>query len=946
MAKESSQSLKKQLLASESRLKSIFLAAPVGIGVVVDRIIKDANNRLCDMTGYSRDKLVGQSARMLYATDADYDYVGSEKYCQIAEKGTGSVETRWRRKDGPVIDVLLSSTPFNPADLSAGITFTALDITEQKRTEKDLRLNESRLASLLELSQMSVESERMLTDFALEKAIELTGSTIGYLAFMNEEESILTMYSWSKTAMQECAIEDKPIEYPVEKTGLWGEAVRQRRPVITNDYQAENLLKKGYPKGHVSVLRHMNIPLLDGEKIVLVAGVGNKKEPYENDDVEQLTLLMDGMWKIIKAKRIEKELDDSEGRYRLLSKKMNDIIWTADLSLRTTYVSPSVEKVLGFTQEERLRGNPADEMTPESFAHGTEMLMREIECDSEPGVDPDRTVKIYVEYYHKNGSTVLCENIVGALRDQKGAIIGIHGVSRDITDRKSAEDAAQYEKQRFYNLIQNAPFGMILIDEKGSFTFANSKFTEIFGYDLKDVPDGKRWFERAYPDPEYRKEIISAWVEDLEKYGPGEKRPRIYQVTCKDGSRKIINFIPVRLETGENLVSCEDITDRIKLEDQLRQAQKMESVGRLAGGVAHDFNNMLQTIMGYAELALIKIKRGASADENLIQIRQAAQRSADLVRQLLAFARRQTISPKVLDLNDAMSGMLKILKQLIGENINLIWKPGRDILPVKMDPAQIDQILANLLVNARDSISGTGTVIIETQNAVLDEAYCRLKPGFLPGKYALIAVSDTGSGMDNETVSHIFEPFFTTKDIGIGTGLGLSTVYGVIKQNGGFINVYSEPGRGTTFKIYLPVCLAGAEKEEVLQEQMPSGGTETVMVVEDEKMLLEFVETILKEQGYSVVSAGSPAEALTIAREFGSSIHLLITDVVMPSMNGRELKEALMPLYPDIKTLYMSGYTANVIAHHGVLNDGTAFIQKPFSINALAAKVRQVIEGV
>ncbi len=1197
MPKEDNKSIKNRLLESESRLRSIFRAAPVGIGVVVDRMIKDANDRLYDMTGYSRDELVGQNARMLYPTEAEYDYVGSEKYRQIAEKGTGSVETRWRCKDGSVINVLLSSTPFNLNDLSAGVTFTALDITErkkaeeisreaerryhtlfegandaifimkeevfvecnhktldvfgcersddlighaswefsppqqpdgrdskekalevvsaalsgkpqrfywkhsrkdktpfdaevslscfewgdrkfiqaivrditeQKQAEKELRvseekyrilvenagealfvaqegmlkfandktaeivgyskeelasrpftefihpedrnmvldrhvkrqlgeeppsrysfrivnksggtrwvdlnvvliewegkhaslnflkditesrmtgetllLNQSRLAGLLELSQMSAESEIMLTDFALEKAIELTGSTIGYLAFMNTDESVLTMYSWSRTAMRECAIDNKPIEYPVAKTGLWGEAVRLRRPVITNDYEADSPWKKGYPEGHVHVCRHMNIPLFDGNRIVLIAGVGNKKEPYGNDDVEQLTLLMDGMWKIIKAKRIEKELSDSEERYRLIARKMNDIIWTADLSLRTTYVSPSVEKALGFTVEERMSQDPAKLMAPESFELAAGILANEFKRDSETGIDPDRTVKVDVEYYHKNGSTKWFENIVGTMRDEKGVITGIHGVSRDITERKRADEALWLEKERFHNLIHNAPFGMLMIDKSGKFKYANPKFTEIFGYDLKDIPNGKKWFELAYPDPEYRKQVISAWVEDLEAYGVGEKRPRIYDIKCKNGSRKIINFIPVRLETGENLVACEDITERITLEDQLRHSQKLESVGRLAGGVAHDFNNMLQAIMGYAELGLLKIKMGSQADANLIQIKQAAQRSADLVRQLLAFARKQTVSPKVLDLNETTLGMLKILQQLIGENIKLVWKPGREIRPVKIDPAQIDQILANLLVNARDSISGAGTVTIETGNVLIDDAYCRLNQDFVPGKYSLIDVSDTGSGMDKETVAHIFEPFFTTKEVGSGTGLGLSTVYGIVKQNGGFINVYSEPGHGTTFKIYLPCCQDHAETEGAVQEQITPGGSETVLLVEDEKLLLEFVGSTLEEQGYTVLSAETPADALTIAREYKSPIHLLITDVVMPGMNGLELKEAIMPLYPEIKTLYMSGYTANVIAHRGVLDHGTAFLQKPFSINTLAVKVRQVIE--
>jgi PAS domain S-box-containing protein len=639
------------------------------------------------------------------------------------------------------------------------------------------------------------------------------------------------------------------------------------------------------------------------------------------------------------------ELKKSQERYSLVAEKMNDIIWTLDLSLRTTYVSPSVKKLLGFTQEERMAQDVKEQMTGESLNSVIEILAKEMERENEPCIDPDRTVKMEVEYYHKNGSIIWCENIVGALRNEKGRIIGIHGVSRDITERKRTEEALNHERGRFLNLIHNAPFGVLLIDENGKFTYANPKFTEIFGYDLSDVPDGRRWFELAYPDPEYRSGVMSAWIEDLKMSVPGEKRPRIFEVVCKGGLRKIINFIPVSLKTGENIISCEDITERTALENQLRQAQKMESVGRLAGGVAHDFNNMLQAIIGYTELSKLNVQRGASPDANLIQISQAAQRAADLVRQLLAFARRQTVRPRVLDLNQTVESMLEMLTRVIGEDIELLWKPGSDPWPVNIDPVQIDQILANLLVNARDAITGVGRVIIETRNSVLVESFCRINQGFIPGEYALLTVSDSGSGMDKETVSHIFEPFFTTKEIGKGTGLGLAMVYGIVKQNSGFISVQSEPGSGTTFKIYLPRSKSQIETEDVLQEQIIQKGTGTILVVEDEKMLLEFVCTILEEQGYNVLAAETPADALTMALEYKNHIDLLVTDVVMPGMNGRDVRDAVVTRCPDIKTIYMSGYTADVVAHKGIMEEGSAFLQKPFSINALSLKVREVLNG-
>jgi two-component system cell cycle sensor histidine kinase/response regulator CckA len=385
--------------------------------------------------------------------------------------------------------------------------------------------------------------------------------------------------------------------------------------------------------------------------------------------------------------------------------------------------------------------------------------------------------------------------------------------------------------------------------------------------------------------------------------------------------------------------------EKEKLQAQLIQAQKMEAVGRLAGGVAHDFNNMLTVIMGHTELALKNVAPLDPLHADLQEIDQAARRSADLTRQLLAFARKQTIAPRVLNLNDTVSGMLKILRRLIGEDIDLAWRPGAELWPVKIDPSQIDQILANLCVNARDAITGVGKVTIETGNITLDEAYCADHAGFVPGDYVLLAVSDDGCGMDEETQAHLFEPFFTTKGMGKGTGLGLATVYGIVKQNNGFIYVYSEPGQGTTFKIYFPhhkVEPAETSVESALET--PLGGTEIVLMVEDEKAILDLGKSILRELGYTVLIAKTPGEAIRLVDEHTGDIHLLLTDVVMPEMNGRVLAERLASIRPGLKCLYMSGYTANAIAYRGVLEEGVHFIQKPFSMKDLAVRVREVLD--
>lgn len=384
--------------------------------------------------------------------------------------------------------------------------------------------------------------------------------------------------------------------------------------------------------------------------------------------------------------------------------------------------------------------------------------------------------------------------------------------------------------------------------------------------------------------------------------------------------------------------------ERERLQTHLIQAHKMESVGRLAGGVAHDFNNMLGVILGRTEMMLMGLKPEDPFYSDLEEIQKEGIRSADLTRQLLAFARKQTIAPKVLNLNDTVEGMLKMLRRLIREDIDLLWKPDAHLWSVKMDTAQVDQILANLCVNAKGAIAGTGRITIETENVVLDEVYCAAHEGLIPGEYVMLAVSDDGCGMDQETLSHLFEPFFTTKKVGEGTGMGLATVYGVIKQNNGFIIVDSEPGKGTTFKIYIPRH-EGSSVTETLQDpaKIPMGHGEIILLVEDDPSILAMGKAMLERLGYTALAAGDPNQVLDLIKEHKGQIHLLMTDVVMPKMSGKDLAQEMKTLIPEIKILFMSGYTANVITHRGILDEEVNFIQKPFSIKDLAAKVREAL---
>ncbi len=542
------------------------------------------------------------------------------------------------------------------------------------------------------------------------------------------------------------------------------------------------------------------------------------------------------------------------------------------------------------------------------------------------------------------------EESMDLLQVQKNNVEAVNNqLQQEIQAHRKAETALKESEEKFRILADSSPTA-IIVYQNDKFLYANSASTKIMGYTEEELQTMNFW---AFIHPDDKQMV----QERGQKRQIGEAiTPRYeFRIITKDGNVKWLDLSGATIiinGSPAGITSIMDITDRKlaeeereQLQSQLTQAQKMESVGRLAGGVAHDFNNMLGVILGRTEIAIMKSDPKQPLYKDLQEIRKAADRSADLTRQLLAFARKQTIAPIVLDLNEVIEGMLKMLRRLIGEDIDLVWLPEASPSSVKIDPSQIDQILANLCVNARDAIAGVGKVTIETGNTSFDEAYCTDHVGFFPGDFVLLAVSDNGSGMDKGVLDKLFEPFFTTKGIGQGTGLGLATVYGIVKQNNGFINVYSEPGQGTTFRLYLPRHLGKADqisKDELTATELR--GNETILLTEDEPSILEMTAIMLEGMGYTVLKAGTPREAIRMAEEHIGDIHLLITDVVMPGMNGRDLGSNILSRYPYIKHLFMSGYTANVIAHQGVLDKGVHFIQKPFSVSSLAAKVRDALE--
>jgi PAS domain S-box-containing protein len=531
------------------------------------------------------------------------------------------------------------------------------------------------------------------------------------------------------------------------------------------------------------------------------------------------------------------------------------------------------------------------------------------------------------------------------LYDERGRCEGAVCVAQDITGRKQAEEALRLSEEMFRVLSDQSPLGKALIDGQGRYEYVNPAFESMFGYTLQDLPTGAEWFRAAFPDAAQREEVVRIWKEDLSRIGVGESGPRIFDVVCKGGARKTILFRPVALHGKRQLVIYEDITERRRMESQLQQAMKMEAVGRLAGGVAHDFNNILTVITGYSELLLQKVGKEFPMRGELEEIKRAGDRAASLTRQLLAFSRKQIIEPKVVRLDRLVTELLSMLSRLIGENIELQTIIGKSPASVKIDPGQFQQILMNLVVNARDAMPGGGKIVIETGNVDLDADYCVLHPYVTPGRFVMLSVSDTGQGMSKEVKAHIFEPFFTTKERGSGTGLGLATTYGAVKQSGGSIEVYSEVGAGTTFKIYLPRVEeeANTPVNDTRPPDLPEG-TETILLVEDEDTVRALGFRILGELGYRVMQARNGEEAIALAARRGERIDLLLTDVVMPGMSGGELARRMVLHRPEMKVLFTSGHTDDAIVHQGVLDEGVLFLGKPFSPEGLARKVREVLD--
>ena len=630
-----------------------------------------------------------------------------------------------------------------------------------------------------------------------------------------------------------------------------------------------------------------------------------------------------------------KRAESAATQLALIVESSDDAIVGKSLDGEITSWNAGAERIYGYLASEVL-GRPVSILVPTEEHNELPETLERLKRDER--IQPYEAIRV-----RKDGRKINVSVSISSVKDAEGKIIGVSAIARDVTERKRVEVQLQKSEAQFRSLVHDAPYGIYRVTIQGQLLHVNPALMMMLGYDSAQELMRRNMEKDIYRIPELRQRLIKEYAH---KAG--------FRAIEAEWKRKDDKFITVRmtghpvLEMDSSIayfeVFVEDITDRRSLERQLLQSQKMEAIGRLAGGIAHDFNNLLSVILGHSDILEQQVGSNGSLRKSVDATRNAAERAAALTMQLLAFSRKQVIEPTVLDLNKSVVEIEKMLHRVIGEDIELAIRLQPDLAFVKADPGQVSQVLMNLAVNSRDAMPNGGKLAIETANVQLDETYVRQHLGARPGPFVMLAVSDTGIGMESETLSHIFEPFFTTKEPGKGTGLGLSMVYGIIKQNNGYIMAYSEPGRGTTFKIYFPRTTENLPVSHPPEKEIPRG-TETILVVEDEVALRELTCVLLQEAGYAVLESSGIEHAIETAKDSRCKIDLLLTDIVMPRMDGRELASQLFALRPNLKILYMSGYTHDVIVHRGVLAQGAMLVQKPFTKSTLLQKVRQTLDS-
>ncbi len=913
------------LQVQKAYLEQLFENAPEGIAIInnSDQIIR-VNQEFTRMFGYTSEEAAGSPLGLIVSPER----INESRFLRnTVEKGaTVNVETTRRRKDGTLVDVSILGTPINVGGGNIAIYLIYRDITESKRAERALTESESKFRAVAETAAFAIfihDGRRLVY---VNKATEqITG-------YSREELLSMDPFALLSSSYQE------PLRNRVQSLQSGMELLAQ---------QEFSIIRKGGETRWLDATA--NRIQFEGRSASLVTAV-------DITDRKRSEQLHSALYRIADVTSSAEDLQELYGAIHsivgelMYARNFYIAIYDEQANLLSfPYFVDSEDptpapKPLGKGLTEYvLRTGEPHLISPERFAEL--IAVGEVESIGAPSVD---WLGVPMRKGEKAFGVLVVQSYTPSIRYGQAEKEILTFVSQHVAsaiERKQQQEALRESEARYRSLVQSAVFGMYRSNIEDRFLDLNPALVSMLGYESAEQVLRLNLARDIFADANDYRKLIRAYASDERVAGVEVPWKR------KDGTRFTVRLSgrPLLDVSGEPVgfeMIAEDITERRALELQLQQSQRMEAIGRLAGGVAHDFNNLLTVIKGYSELMLDEIKPSDPMRGEMQEVQRAADRAAALTRQLLAFSRRQVLAPKVLDLNDLVRDTEKLLRRLLGEDVDLITALDQQLGSVRADPGQIEQVLMNLAVNARDAMPAGGKLTIETSNVELDHSYIREHAVVKPGCYVLLAVSDNGTGMDPDTASHAFEPFFTTKEQGKGTGLGLSTVYGIVKQSGGYIWVYSESGLGTTFKIYLPRVDAAAERLPA-QQLRPEAyrGTETILLVEDEEGVRSLIRQVLTRHGYTVLESSHGGEALLLCERHPGCIDLLLTDVVLSQMSGRELAERLGPLRQEMKVLYMSGYTDEAILHHGVLTPGSAFVQKPFTTEALTRKVRQVLDG-